>query len=169
MDWCKTPGAGPSSHLPRSSYRLALGTLSDDYRNRISVVGLPDDGSLINIKSEDDGYDNNESDFILLADALHGYPVTKVAWEPASALTKSWKGSNSELLTTTGDALRIWEYSEGEHKASSYIGKMTSGSPCRLTQKLALSSVRSSRIVYQKGFLLNLTYSPKTQTQQRHR
>lgn len=141
MDWCKTPGAGPSSHLPRSSYRLALGSLTDDYRNRISIVGLPDEGPLMGIKSEDEGYNNNESDFILLADSLHGYPVTKIAWEPASALKKSWKGSSPELLTTTGDALRIWEYSEGEYKASSYLGQMAPGPPGRLNQKIALSSV----------------------------
>lgn len=146
MDWCKTSGAGPSSHLPRSSYRLALGTLTDDYRNRISIVGLPDEGPLLANKTEDDTYNNSNnttdsSDFVLLADSLHGYPVTKIAWEPASALTKSWKGASQELLTTTGDALRIWEYSEGDYKPSSYLGQIAAGPPGRLNQKIALSSV----------------------------
>lgn len=82
----------------------------------------------------------------MLAETMHGYPITKIAWEPASTLSQGWKGSQSELLTSTGDALRIWEYvSEVENKANQFIGRTPSQlaamSQHKLSQKIALSSV----------------------------
>lgn len=79
--------------------------------------------------------------FIPLADALHGYPVTKIGWEPTRIYRESWKDVSTELLTTTGDALRIWEFSDDYTQPTSYAGQQSTGPPGKLTQKIALSSV----------------------------
>jgi WD repeat-containing protein 68 len=149
IDWARTPGTGPFAHLPRSSYRLALGSFTDDFRNRISIVGLSDERPLQENNSMDDPYGNphaptsaDESNFVLLADALHGYPVTKIAWEPANSYREAWKDHSTELLTSTGDALRIWEFSQVEEKPNAFIGRHTGGTTGKLAQKFALSSVR---------------------------
>lgn len=81
--------------------------------------------------------------FVPLADALHGYPVTKIGWEPTRIYRESWKDMSTELLTTTGDALRIWEFSDDYSQPSSYAGRQSAGPPGKLTQKIALSSVSS--------------------------
>ena len=147
LDWCRTSGLG--QQRLRSAFRLALGSFTEDYRNRIAIVGLADERSLLDGGGfEDEGYSEGygapsaqQSDFVLLAETMHGYPITKIAWEPASTLSQGWKGSNSELLTSTGDALRIWEYStENDPKVGSYVGR-SSSAPHRITQKIALSSV----------------------------
>ena len=169
IDWAKTPGTGPFSHLPRSSYRLALGSFTDDFRNRISIVGLPDERALQDNRAMDDPYGNphptttgEESNFVLLADALHGYPVTKIAWEPASTFREAWKDHSTELLTSTGDALRIWEFSQAEEKPNAYIGRHAGGTSGKLAQKIALSSVK---------FLFRMLDCPRTtdNTQSRFR
>lgn len=147
IDWCKTTGAGNASHLPRSSYRLALGSFQDDYRNRISIIGLADERPLHDVQ-DDNPYampiQEDTPSFIPLADALHGYPVTKVGWEPTRIYREAWKDMSTELLTTTGDALRIWEFSDEYSQPSSYAGRQSTGPPGKLTQKIALSSVSSS-------------------------
>ncbi|KAF8332098.1 WD40-repeat-containing domain protein [Cantharellus anzutake] len=151
LDWAKTPGAGPSSHLPRSNFRLALGTFSEDFRNRVQIIGLPDESPLQEI-IPDDPYASStpsnapegKSDFVVLADALHGYPITKIGWEPSSAFREPWKDVSSELLTSTGDALRIWEFTEHEGKQmSSYVGRSTTASIGKVQQKVALSSTKN--------------------------
>jgi len=74
---------------------------------------------------------------------MHGYPITKIAWEPASALSQGWRSSQSELLTSTGDALRIWEYGgEQDVKPSGYVGR-SQQAPYKLSQKIALSSAKN--------------------------
>lgn len=84
--------------------------------------------------------------FIPLADAVHGYPVTKIGWEPTRIYRESWKDMSTELLTTTGDALRIWEYTDEYSGTTSYVGRQSSGPPGKLTQKIALQSVRVDSI-----------------------
>ncbi|KAG8998432.1 hypothetical protein FRB94_006900 [Tulasnella sp. JGI-2019a] len=147
LDWCRT--SGPGQQRIRSGFRLALGSFTDDYRNRISIVGLADESSLIDNGMDEQGYADAyqgappQSDFVVLAETMHGYPITKIAWEPASALSEGWRGPNFELLTSTGDALRIWEYGgEADVKPSSYVGR-SQQAPYRLSQKIALSSAKN--------------------------
>ncbi|KAG8962031.1 hypothetical protein FRC03_004670 [Tulasnella sp. 419] len=134
----------------RSGFRLALGSFTEDYRNRISVIGLADERLLLDPSGfEDENYGEGYTqpqDFVVLAEAMHGYPITKVAWEPASTLTQAWKASSTELLTSTGDALRIWEYfadPNSDVKPTSFVGRSTQPPTGRLTQKIALSSSKN--------------------------
>ncbi|KAG9076081.1 hypothetical protein FRC06_009717 [Ceratobasidium sp. 370] len=146
LDWCHTHG--PNSSRARSAFRIALGTFVEDYRNRITIVGLPDESSLIEGASPPAG----GSDFVVLAEAMHGYPPTRLQWEPASAVGQSWpiKTSGAELLATTGDALRVWEFvSEsdggvGPGSQAGYVGRQGStGLGGKLSQKIALSSSKN--------------------------
>jgi len=85
-------------------------------------------------------------DFIMLAHTMHGYPPTKLQWQPASAAAYAWsnKSPMTELLATSGDCLRVWEYSgDVEMKSSNYVGRHASGGH-RLGQKIALSGAKSS-------------------------
>ncbi|KAH9839426.1 WD40 repeat-like protein [Rhodofomes roseus] len=135
LDWCKTAAPG-QQHRPRSSFRLGIGSLRDDYQNRIAIVGLQDERVLV----EDDYTDY--PDFVTLVDALHGYPATALQWQPSAASSYAWsqKAATSELLATTGDALKVWEYTtDGPQQVSSYVGRPPTTSGHRLTQKIALS------------------------------
>lgn len=84
------------------------------------------------------------ADFVTLVEAHHGYPATSLQWQPASAASFNWsqKVSMSELLATTGDALRIWEYrSDAQPAMSSYVGRQPTGSGHQLSLRAALSGV----------------------------
>ncbi|KAF8315901.1 WD40 repeat-like protein [Clavulina sp. PMI_390] len=143
LDWCKTTGAGGASHLPRASYRLALGSFQDDYRNRISIIGLPDENGLSDSPDDNPYSLPAEGSFVQLADAVHGYPVTRIGWEPSRIYRETWKDLSTELLTTCGDALRIWEFTSDDYagaQPSSYVGRQASGPAGKLEQKIALSS-----------------------------
>ncbi|PCH43888.1 WD40 repeat-like protein [Wolfiporia cocos MD-104 SS10] len=135
LDWCKT--VAPGSQLrPRSAFRLGISSLTDDSRNRIAIVGLQDERVLV-----EDDY-TEYPDFVTLVEAPHGYPATSLQWQPASAASYAWsqKAATTELLATTGDALRIWEYtSDAQSALSSYVGRQASGGGHRLTLKTALS------------------------------
>ncbi|KAG9082617.1 hypothetical protein FS749_006711, partial [Ceratobasidium sp. UAMH 11750] len=146
LDWCHTHG--PSSSRARSAFRIALGTFVEDYRNRITIVGLPDESSLI----ENASSPGSSSDFVVLAEAMHGYPPTRLQWEPASAVGQSWpiKTSGAELLATTGDALRVWEFvtesdgGVGPGSQAGFVGRQGSaGLGGKLSQKIALSSSKN--------------------------
>ncbi|EPT04958.1 hypothetical protein FOMPIDRAFT_1021700 [Fomitopsis schrenkii] len=135
LDWCKTPAPG-QQHRPRSSFRLGLGSLKDDYQNRIAIVGLQDERVLV----EDDYTDY--PDFVTLVEATHGYPATSLQWQPSAAASFGWsqKAATTELLATTGDALKVWEYvSDGPQQLSSYVGRPPTSTGHRLTQKIGLS------------------------------
>lgn len=148
LDWCKTAAPG-HQHRPRSSFRLGLGSLTDDYRNRIAIVGLQDERVLVEDDYAPDFGDSYYPDFVTLVEAHHGYPATSLQWQPASANTFAWaqKPTQSELLATTGDALRVWEYasdqSAGGGVGGGYVGKTQSpqASGHRLTLRAALSGV----------------------------
>jgi WD repeat-containing protein 68 len=104
------------------------------------VVGLQDERVLV----EDDYTDY--PDFVTLVEANHGYPATSLQWQPAVASSYAWsqKSPSTELLATTGDALRVWEYSSDAQPAmSGYVGRQPTSSGHRLTLKTALSGVRS--------------------------
>src|ERR1700722_7382579 len=103
LDWCK--GSAPGHQLrARSSFRLGLASFTEDFRNEIAVIGLQDERVLV----EDDYHDY--PDFVKLCDAPHGYPATSLQWQPAAASAYAWsqKSPATELLATTGDALRVW-------------------------------------------------------------
>ncbi|QRV96767.1 WD repeat-containing protein [Ceratobasidium sp. AG-Ba] len=143
LDWCHTHG--PNSSRARSAFRIALGTFVEDYRNRITIIGLPDEASLLEPST-------SGSDFVVLAEAMHGYPPTRLQWEPASAVGQSWpiKTSGAELLATTGDALRVWEFitesdgGVGPGSQANYVGRQgTAGLGGKLSQKIALSSSKN--------------------------
>lgn len=144
LDWCHTHG--PNSSRARSAFRIALGTFVEDYRNRITIIGLPDETSLLENPS------SGNTDFVVLAEAMHGYPPTRLQWEPASAVGQSWpiKTSGAELLATTGDALRVWEFltesdgGVGPGSQANYVGRQGSaGLGGKLSQKIALSSSKN--------------------------
>ncbi|KAI6021480.1 WD40-repeat-containing domain protein [Pisolithus microcarpus] len=123
------PSPGHQSR-PRSAFRLAIASFTEDYRNRIAVVVLV----------EDDYTDY--PDFVTLVEANHGYPATNLQWQPATATGFPWTGKSpsTELLATTSDALRVWEYSGDAPLASSaYVGRQPSGGGHRLTLKTGLS------------------------------
>lgn len=136
LDWCKTSAPGQQLR-PRSAFRLGVASFIENYQNQIAIVGLQDERVLV----EDDYTDY--PDFVTLCEAYHGYPATSLQWQPASAHAHSWsqKSASTELLATTGDALRVWEYSgDGPVTSSNYVGRQPSVSSAHsLTMKTALS------------------------------
>lgn len=117
--------------------------MTEDYRNRIAIVGLQDERVLV----EDDYTDY--PDFVTLVEANHGYPATNLQWQPASASGFPWTGKApaAELLATTGDALRVWEYfGDAPPASSAYVGRQPTGAGHRLTLKTALSGVRDCNV-----------------------
>jgi DDB1- and CUL4-associated factor 7 len=150
LDWCKSAAPG-QQHRPRSSFRLGLGSLTDDYRNRIAIVGLQDERVLVEDDYAPDFGDSYYPDFVTLVEAHHGYPATSLQWQPASANSFAWsqKPAQAELLATTGDALRVWEYASDQAAGGSggggYVGKTptsTGSGGHRLSLRAALSGVR---------------------------
>jgi len=144
LDWCKT--AGPGTPRGRSYFRMALASFTEDYRNRISVIGLADERALIDDEQPSGAPDS--TDFVQLAQTMHGYPATKLQWQPASAAAYGWssKSAQSELLATSGDCLRVWEYSsDGTVQKDNYVGSgrlLANGH--KLAQKIALSGAKQS-------------------------
>ncbi|KAF4567742.1 hypothetical protein EYR40_006747 [Pleurotus pulmonarius] len=135
LDWCKTPSPG-QQHRGRSSFRLGIASFLESYNNQIAVVGLQDERVLV-----EDDY-NDYPDFVTLCEASHGYPATSLQWQPASATGHAWsqKSPSTELLATTGDALRVWEYSyDGPSAISSYVGRQPGSGGHSLQMKVALS------------------------------
>lgn len=68
-------------------FRLAAGSFLEDYTNKISIVQLNEEKGELEKKTTFD----------------HPYPATKIMWNPEK------NSSGPELLSTTGDYLRIWE------------------------------------------------------------
>ncbi|KAI0644420.1 WD40 repeat-like protein [Trametes meyenii] len=135
LDWCKSAAPGQTMR-PRSAFRLGIASLTEDYRNRIAIVGLQDERVLV-----EDDY-TEYPDFVTLVEAQHGYPATRLQWQPSTSNSFAWsqKAINAELLATTGDALRVWEYSsDGASSVGAYVGRQVSGGGHKLTLKTALS------------------------------
>ncbi|EIW83309.1 WD40 repeat-like protein [Coniophora puteana RWD-64-598 SS2] len=135
LDWCKSVAPGHQSRA-RSAFRLGIASFSEDYRNRIAVVGLQDERVLV----EDDYTDY--PDFVTLTEAGHGYPATSLQWQPASTSGYQWSGKHpsTELLATTADALRVWEYNgDAPTAGSAYVGRQPTAGGHRLSLKTALS------------------------------
>ena len=130
MDWCKSPGPGQQLR-PRSAFRLGIASFTEDFRNRIAVVGLQDDRVLV----EDDYGDY--PDFVTLVEVNHGYPATALHWQPGTASSFAWsqKAPLTELLATTGDSLRVFEYtSDAPIASSSFVGRQASSGGHRLAK-----------------------------------
>jgi len=83
-------------------------------------------------------------DFVTLVEVSHGYPATALQWQPANASNFAWsqKAPMTELLATTGDSLRVFEYtSDAPLVTSSFVGRQPSSGGHRLSLKAALSGV----------------------------
>ncbi|KAI9313493.1 WD40-repeat-containing domain protein [Dichotomocladium elegans] len=99
IDWCKAP-------TDREGFRLAVGSLIEEQTNKLQVVtrtdlSLKDEGERYNL------YGNQQNpDFITLAEADTYYPITKVLWEPRKS------SRHSDILVSSSDVLRIWELSD---------------------------------------------------------
>lgn len=142
-----------------TSFRLALGSFTEDMRNRISVIGLVDERALwedeleapMTFNQPQNGLAANSSqDFVCLAEATHGYPPTKIAWQPASAQKMNNYGESGlprELLATTADGLRIWEYTqvpEADRMSTQFSKSTFSPMSGRLHQRVMLTGVSNS-------------------------
>lgn len=157
IDWCKSPAPGQQLR-PRSAFRLGIASFTEDFRNRIAVVGLQDDRVLV----EDDYGDY--PDFVTLVEVSHGYPATALQWQPATASSFAWsqKAPMTELLATTGDSLRVFEYtSDAPTVTSSFVGRQPSSGGHRLSLKAALSG--QSKVQGQSGGapLTNFSWNEK--------
>jgi len=142
LDWCKQPTQ--SSNNGRPNVRLAAGSLSDDYRNQIVVLGPSDERILI----EDDA--DGSEELVELAVATHGYPATSLQWQPASGAGAGWtnKGTHSDVLASTGDILRVWSFgADAGGAGSGYVGR---GAPVQysLTARHQLSGTKSTNGIY---------------------
>jgi len=134
LDWCKS---APGQQLrPRAAFRLGIASFIENYNNRIAVIGLQDERVLV----EDDYTDY--SDFVMLCETTHGYPVTSLQWQPAQGHAWAQNSSSKELLAASGDALRVYEYaSDGVAPASNYVGRQSTASGHSLIEKTALAGV----------------------------
>ncbi|WFD31454.1 hypothetical protein MSPP1_002489 [Malassezia sp. CBS 17886] len=75
--------AAPSRKAIPEDARLAVGSFVEEYTNRIQVLGADTD-------------DDGEARLVVLADALHPYPATKLSFQPESSTRED--ASSSALL-----------------------------------------------------------------------
>jgi WD repeat-containing protein 68 len=123
------------------------------------VIGLQDERVLV----EDDYTDY--PDFVTLVEASHGYPATSLQWQPSSASSYAWsqKSPSTELLATTGDALRVWEYSsDAQPVMSGYVGRQPTSAGHRLTLKTALSGQSKVQTQGAGAPLTNFSWNEKS-------
>ncbi|KAF5386172.1 hypothetical protein D9615_002386 [Tricholomella constricta] len=155
LDWCKS--AAPGLQLrPRSAFRLGIASFTENYNNRIAIVGLQDERVLV----EDDFTDY--PDFVTLCETAHGYPATSLQWQPASTHGWAQNSSSTELLATTGDALRVYEYnSDVATPVSNYVARQPSTSGHTLTMKTALSGQSKVQTQSTGAPLTNFSWNEK--------
>ncbi|KAG5637222.1 hypothetical protein H0H81_005344 [Sphagnurus paluster] len=155
LDWCKS--AAPGQQLrPRSAFRLGIASFTENYNNRIAIVGLQDERVLV----EDDFTDY--PDFVTLCETSHGYPATSLQWQPTSSHGWVQNTSSTELLATTGDALRVYEYnSDVSAPVSNYVARQPSNSGHTLTQKTALSGQSKVQTQSTGAPLTNFSWNEK--------
>lgn len=67
-------------------FRLAIGSIVEEYNNKVQIVAL----------NEDTG------EFEMRSTFEHPYPTTKIMWLPDQ------KSGSPDLLATSGDYLRVW-------------------------------------------------------------
>ncbi|RDB25309.1 DDB1- and CUL4-associated factor 7 [Hypsizygus marmoreus] len=152
LDWCKSTAPGRTQS---AAFRLGIASFTENYSNRIAIVGLQDDRVLV----EDDYTDY--PDFVMLCEDAHGYPATSLQWQPASGLW-SQNTMTTELLATTGDALRVYEYnSDGAAAVSNYVGRQPSSSGHSLSVKTALSGQSKVQTQSTGAPLTNFSWNEK--------
>ncbi|KAL1916037.1 uncharacterized protein VTP21DRAFT_6041 [Calcarisporiella thermophila] len=95
LDWSNRGG--------EESWRIAIGSLVEEFNNKLQIVQLAEEGA------------RYHSDFVPIAEADHGYPLTKVLWEPNKGGART-----TDLLATTSDCLRLWELHTPEDRSSSH-------------------------------------------------
>lgn len=77
---------------------MAVGSFIEEYVNQIQILELNRSAN------------NSEGEFVKLAKFDHPYPATKVMFAPATRVATGGK----DLLATSGDYLRLWEYNGTE-------------------------------------------------------
>jgi hypothetical protein len=136
LDWRKTPAIGSNG---RPTVRLAAGSITDDFRNQIAILGPRDERVLV----EDDA--DGGAELVILTEASHRYPARCLHWQPGNPNGAGWSAKgpqNAELLATTGDFLRVWNFAADQSSmGSSYVGRPDSGSQYTLTTKHTLQWV----------------------------
>lgn len=101
------------------AFRLGLGSCIEEYGNKLQVVNLPAKGEPL----------------VPVATADHPYPPTKLMWTPS-------KGAGPDLMATTGDFLRIWDFRERDELVDPQTDARRNTEPCALTLKSTLANVR---------------------------
>ncbi|KAL1696182.1 WD40-repeat-containing domain protein [Schizophyllum commune] len=158
MDWCKSPAPGAQNRL-RSAFRLGVSSHIENHDNRIAVLGLHDERVLV-----EDEYSDFD-DFMMLCEAHQTYPATSLQWQPASASSFPWgqKSPSTELLATTGDALRIWEYScDVPQQISQYVGRAPAGTGHSLALKSMLAGQSKVQNTVNGAPLTNFAWNEKS-------
>ena len=102
------------------AFRLGLGSCIEEYSNKLQVVQLPAKGEPL----------------VPVATAEHPFPPTKLMWSPA-------KSSGPELMATTGDHLRIWDFRDKDEMVDAPPEARRDES-CSLTMKATLANIRRS-------------------------
>lgn len=106
-------------------FRLGIGSCIEELANKIQVIQLPGKGEPLQC----------------VASADHPYPPTKLMWTPQ-------RGSGTELMATTGDFLRIWDFRDRDEVVGDVLGSSSSAAagkePCVLTSKATLANIRRS-------------------------
>jgi len=89
-------------------FRLALGSCIEHETNKVQIVDLNEDSKK----------------FDLVAEVDHPFPATKLMWRPDDG--QGTDANKTELLATTGTALRIWSVEEGNMKLkTTYVNTRT--------------------------------------------
>lgn len=84
MAWCRRP---------ERKFQMVVGSYIEEYANQFQIIQLQKDES-------------GNGHFQKLSQFEHPYPATKVMWAPSKHNL-----SNTDLLATTGDYLRLWTLS----------------------------------------------------------
>ncbi|KAH8919200.1 WD40 repeat-like protein [Atractiella rhizophila] len=139
-----------SSTHSNANVRLAIGSYlsSGQGDNFVTVVGL-DSLVLYQLSLEDKNEDrrplplrnaSTTSSFVPLARAQHQYPVTALEFGPPT-LASSDNGVKKEMVGTTSDCLRLWEFIEDDGSGS---GRNKTAP--RIVQKQVLQHAKSSQL-----------------------
>lgn len=83
-------------------FRLALGSFSEDYTNKVQIVRL----------------NEGKGSFEVTAEFDHPYPATKLMWQPDRT------GSRPDLLASAADYLRIWENTDDGVKLKALLNNV---------------------------------------------
>lgn len=75
-------------------FQLAVGSYIEEYTNQIHIISL-------------DQQESEKKSFSKVTQFDHPYPPTKILWAPSQTPMSS---TNQDLLASTGDYLRIWNY-----------------------------------------------------------